>query len=56
MVKAGGIFVCLLIVALDILAGILGIKAEIAQNEVCPPFDFSIKQKFSNKQTIYVYA
>ncbi|KAH7532997.1 protein VASCULATURE COMPLEXITY AND CONNECTIVITY [Ziziphus jujuba] len=34
MVKAGGIFVCLLIVALDIVAGILGIKAEIAQNEV----------------------
>ncbi|KAF3443761.1 hypothetical protein FNV43_RR13451 [Rhamnella rubrinervis] len=34
MVKAGGILVCILIVVIDIAAGVLGIKAEIAQNEV----------------------
>lgn len=34
MVKIGGVFVCLLIVALDVTAGILGIEAESAQNKV----------------------
>ncbi|KAM5580747.1 protein VASCULATURE COMPLEXITY AND CONNECTIVITY-like [Rosa sericea] len=34
MVKIGGIFVCLLIVAMDIGAGILGIEAELEQNKV----------------------
>lgn len=34
MAKLFGIFVCLLIVALDSIAGILGIKAEAAQNQV----------------------
>ncbi|KAL3363939.1 hypothetical protein AABB24_012929 [Solanum stoloniferum] len=33
MAKLFGIFVCLLIVALDSIAGILGIKAEVAQNQ-----------------------
>lgn len=34
MVKVGGFFVCLLIVAMDIVAGILGIEAELEQNKV----------------------
>lgn len=34
MVKVGGFFVCLLIVAMDIAAGILGIEAELEQNKV----------------------
>ena len=35
MVNRGvGAFVCFLIIALDITAGILGIKAEAAQNQV----------------------
>ncbi|KAF8409466.1 hypothetical protein HHK36_005542 [Tetracentron sinense] len=34
MVKFLGVFVCLLIVAMDIIAGILGIQAEITQNKV----------------------
>ncbi|KAJ0053894.1 uncharacterized protein LOC116112929 [Pistacia vera] len=34
MVKVGGVFVCLLIVAMDVAAGILGIQAEVAQNKV----------------------
>lgn len=34
MVKVGGVFVCLLIVAMDIVAGILGIEAELEQNKV----------------------
>ncbi|CAN6574331.1 hypothetical protein ACFX13_046354 [Malus domestica] len=34
MVKIGGFFVCLLIVAMDIVAGILGIEAELEQNKV----------------------
>ncbi|CAK9161368.1 unnamed protein product [Ilex paraguariensis] len=33
MAKILGIFACLLIVAVDITAGILGIKAEVAQNQ-----------------------
>ncbi|KAF8410935.1 hypothetical protein HHK36_003472 [Tetracentron sinense] len=33
MAKIGGAFLCLLIVAMDIVAGLLGIKAEIAQNK-----------------------
>lgn len=33
MAKAFGIFACFLIVALDVVAGILGIKAEAAQNQ-----------------------
>ncbi|GFP89512.1 hypothetical protein PHJA_001094800 [Phtheirospermum japonicum] len=33
MGKIIGIFACLIIVALDIMAGILGIKAEAAQNQ-----------------------
>lgn len=35
MVKVGGVFICLLIVAMDVAAGILGIQAEVAQNKVC---------------------
>ncbi|KAK2987992.1 hypothetical protein RJ640_011255 [Escallonia rubra] len=34
MAKMVGLFICLLIVAMDIVAGILGIKAEAAQNQV----------------------
>ena len=34
MASPGGIFLCFLIVILDIVAGILGIEAEIAQNKV----------------------
>ena len=34
MAKAVGVLVCLLIVVIDIVAGILGIEAEIAQNKV----------------------
>ncbi|KAF5741457.1 hypothetical protein HS088_TW10G00454 [Tripterygium wilfordii] len=34
MVKIGGVLVCLVIVAMDIGAGILGIQAEVAQNQV----------------------
>lgn len=34
MVKFGGVVICLLIVAIDVAAGILGIQAEIAQNQV----------------------
>ncbi|XP_048232379.1 protein DESIGUAL 3-like [Ricinus communis] len=34
MVKLGGVLVCLLIVAIDVVAGILGIQAEMAQNKV----------------------
>ncbi|XP_039058523.1 uncharacterized protein LOC120202117 [Hibiscus syriacus] len=34
MVKLGGVVVCLLIVAMDVGAGILGIQAEVAQNKV----------------------
>ncbi|KAG8386977.1 hypothetical protein BUALT_Bualt03G0204700 [Buddleja alternifolia] len=33
MGKLIGVFVCLVIVALDVIAGILGIKAEAAQNQ-----------------------
>lgn len=35
MAKQTGILVCLLIMILDIAAGILGIQAEVAQNKVC---------------------
>jgi hypothetical protein len=35
MARVGGIFVCLLIVIMDVAAGILGFEAEIAQNKVC---------------------
>ncbi|KAE8687767.1 DNA binding-like protein [Hibiscus syriacus] len=34
MVKMGGVVVCLLIVGMDVGAGILGIQAEVAQNKV----------------------
>lgn len=34
MAKVAGVLLCLLIVGLDILAGILGIEAEVAQNKV----------------------
>ncbi|CAN8285311.1 unnamed protein product [Cochlearia groenlandica] len=34
MIKIGGILVCLLIVGLDVAAAILGIQAEVAQNQV----------------------
>nr|CAN78007.1 hypothetical protein VITISV_041413 [Vitis vinifera] len=34
MAKLSGLFVCMLIVALDVGAGILGIEAEVAQNKV----------------------
>lgn len=34
MGKFIGVFACLVIVALDIIAGILGIRAEAAQNQV----------------------
>lgn len=35
MVKLVGILVCFLIVAIDVVAGILGIQAEVEQNKVC---------------------
>jgi len=34
MTKIGGILVCLVIVGLDVAAAILGIQAEVAQNQV----------------------
>ncbi|KAL9453579.1 hypothetical protein AB3S75_009230 [Citrus x aurantiifolia] len=34
MVKVGGVLVCLLIIVLDVAAGILGFQAEVAQNKV----------------------
>ncbi|GKV11464.1 hypothetical protein SLEP1_g22723 [Rubroshorea leprosula] len=34
MMKIGGVLVCLLIVSMDVGAGILGIQAEVAQNKV----------------------
>ncbi|CAL5211795.1 unnamed protein product [Lathyrus oleraceus] len=34
MARVAGIFVCLLIVIMDVAAGILGLEAEIAQNKV----------------------
>ena len=40
MAKMVGILACLLIVAMDITAGILGIKAEAYQNKVCIHFTF----------------
>uniref|UniRef100_A0A6N2MNY3 Uncharacterized protein n=1 Tax=Salix viminalis TaxID=40686 RepID=A0A6N2MNY3_SALVM len=33
MVRIGGILVCMLVVAMDVAAGFLGIQAEIAQNK-----------------------
>lgn len=38
MVGAGAIFVCILIVIMDVIAGILGIQAEVAQNKVITTF------------------
>jgi len=35
MARVGGIVVCLLIIIMDVAAGILGFEAEIAQNKVC---------------------
>lgn len=35
MAREVTIFLCLLIVVMDVTAGILGIEAEIAQNKVC---------------------
>lgn len=35
MAKNIGFLICLLIMALDVSAGVLGIEAEIAQNKVC---------------------
>lgn len=35
MAREAAIFLCLLIVVMDVTAGILGIEAEIAQNKVC---------------------
>ena len=35
MAKIVGAFICLLIVVMDVIAGILGIAAEIEQNKVC---------------------
>ncbi|XP_038975171.1 uncharacterized protein LOC120106267 [Phoenix dactylifera] len=34
MRMSGGVIICLLIVIMDVVAGILGIEAEIAQNKV----------------------
>ncbi|KAB5515956.1 hypothetical protein DKX38_026604 [Salix brachista] len=39
MVKIGGVLVCILIVAMDVVAGVLGIQAEIAQNKAYPSQD-----------------
>jgi len=35
MARVAGIFLCLLIIVMDVAAGILGFEAEIAQNKVC---------------------
>jgi len=35
MGKVAGIFLCLLILVMDVAAGILGFEAEAAQNKVC---------------------
>lgn len=42
MAKIVGVFVCLAIITLDITAGILGIQAEAAQNQVLFFFFFKI--------------
>lgn len=34
MARVAGIFVCLIILIMDVAAGILGLEAEIAQNKV----------------------
>lgn len=38
MAKNIDFLVCFSIMVLDIIAGILGIQAEVAQNKVCPTF------------------
>lgn len=46
MAKVIGVLVCLLIVVLDIVAGILGIEAEIAQDKVYHFFFFLLELEF----------
>lgn len=47
MAKIVGAFICLVIVAMDVMAGILGIEAEIEQNKVC--------HLFPKQKTLYFY-
>ena len=47
MAKIVGAFICLLIVVMDVMAGILGIEAEIEQNKVC--------HLFPKQKTLYLY-
>ena len=47
MAKIVGAFICVLIVAMDVMAGILGIEAEIEQNKVC--------HLFPKQKTLYLY-
>lgn len=43
MAKVEGVIVCLSILVMDIVAGVLGIEAEIAQNKVNSPLYFHLK-------------
>jgi len=45
MAKNYGFLICILVMVMDIVAGILGIQAEIAQNKVRTPFDLEYKQQ-----------
>ena len=47
MAKIVGAFICVLIVAMDVMAGILGIEAEIEQNKVC--------HLFPKQKTLYFF-
>lgn len=49
MAKTGGAFVCLLIVVMDIVAGILGIEAEIAQNKVSSTWSWWVFMELNAK-------
>lgn len=46
MARGAGIFVCLLIVVMDLGAGFLGIRAEVEQNKVCLKFTLFLKYMY----------
>ena len=46
--KLVGVLICLLVVAMDIVAGLLGIEADIAQNKVEIKFKLNFAQKKTN--------
>ena len=57
MAKLSGLFVCMLIVALDVGAGILGIEAEVAQNKVCSssPSSSSLDLQKKKEESFWSY-